>query len=249
MNFKKHFEFWNKTIFDKEWVANKYKFITQHDVTRIFFWTIIILLNVITYYCNPNSHSLNTIFKIPKYNRKHGWYFKNIKYHTFYKYLITFILLLDIVFLYYLSTNNQLVNTLHTSIFYILIIIIFWIVNKIYNNKPKIKKKGQFNPLPPYLLNKNYRVIMQVFLCFIYIYSFFIEYKIGDVTELKDGSTVSDLFWSRFGGYSNSMNLFKKSRFIAGWTRLIGVFLQLYLLFNTIFYFVCKYNLPESWEI
>ena len=244
MNIKTHLKFLESTLFDKVWVSTKINNFLTNDITRIVGWFMILLSNLVIYYISPNNQSLKTAFRIPNYNKEYGWYFKNIKYHTVYKYLTYLIILLDVMFFFYLYKKLDILYNIHPSIFIILAIILISVINKIYKSKPKIKNIGKFNPIPEYLLNKKNRIIFHIILLAIFIINFAVEYKLGKV----DVNTTNQIF-KRFGGFTNDMTLFQKSQFISGWSRVLGFLIQIGLFISSIFFFVCKYNFPESLEI
>ena len=102
-----------------------------------------------------------------------------------------------------------------------------------------------FDP-PPKLHTYNYRIGLNVFILLLMIYQFIIEYNLNIKDSGETNSKLQKYFYNRFGGYRKKKK--NKILFFSGWNKSIELIIQIFILFLTITYYPCKYNLPSSWD-
>ena len=223
----KHLEFYNDTIFNKKWVLEHYKSITESENLRWGLWLFIVILMYVSYFQSLQRLSKKKI--IYKFNYKH-------------LYFIIFSLLQTFNFLFFLYLWDKIpLFTIPKKIWLLGVLALLIFVNyKIYSTYNTVKKNNTFNT-PPKFYQKLTRTIINVIILILLLVQFFLEYKThisSDVTNEFKNKYIT----SRFGGIKN------KKIFMCGWSKVIQIIFQISILIITINYYPCKYNLPDSWH-
>ena len=230
-----------QTIFNYDWLKKNIWGFLSKDKTRIQLMVLIIILHLLVYRNTPQRHSGETAFTIPKYNLKKGWIKHNVQNTTKYYLIYSFILFLDVCFFFYILFN---LNKLSKKMLIIPVLIFIVLYNIRISTKTVIEMES-YIPAPSYIPIKKNRVRLHLILLVLYIIQFLTEF----VLTFKPTTITSlmDLVISRFGSFEKG-NILKKIAWVFGWSRFLGLILEV-IAFNTTKYFAgCKYNLPNSWH-
>ena len=230
-----------QTIFNYPWLKTNIWAFLSKDKTRIGLMVLIIILHLLVYRNTPQRHSGETAFTIPKYNLKKGWIKHHVQNTTKYYLIYLFILILDVCFFFYILFN---LNKLSKKMLAIPILVYVILYNIRMNTKTVIEMES-YIPAPKYIPIKKKRVRLHLILLVLYIIQFLTEF----ILTFKPTTITSlmDLVVSRFGSFEKG-NVLKKIAWIFGWSRFIGLIIEV-MAFNTTKYFAgCKYNLPNSWH-
>jgi len=235
-----HLDLYAQTIFNYDWLKKNIWEVLTKDNTRIGLMVVIIILHLLIYRSTPQRHSGKTAFTIPKYNLKKGWIKHHVQNTTKYYLIYLLILFLDVCFFFYLLYNLNRIS----KQFLLIPLFIFIVVYNIRQNTKTVIEMNSYIPSPSYIPEKKKRVGLHLFLLVLYIIQFLIEFVLTFKPQTMN--TLKDLIVSRFGSFEKG-NLIKKIAWICGWSRFIGLIIEV-ISFNTTNYFAaCKYNLPNSW--
>ena len=225
-----HLDLYMKTVLKYDWWKNKIIDFSINPYNRIYISVLVILLSYYNFYNTPQRLS----------NKKKLFY----RYHHQYLFVYTLVIICNTLFIFYLLETNNIIND-NPKFFITIFIVQFIILYYLYKQHRKTERTIMFDP-PPKLDSYNSRLIINIVILVIMLYQFIIEYNLN-INNLGD-SKLQKYFLNRFGGYLKEMQKKEKILFISGWSKMLQIIIQLYLLTVTIFYNPCKYNLPKSYD-
>lgn len=223
--------------------------------TRLILWITIFILHLLCFMVTPQRLSLKVPLKIPYRSITKGWKYKYFTYNDIYPYFIGFIIFLDAIFFYYIFHTSNLQHSILPELTWLLLFVFSkFIINNIHNMDPPTKKTNTFNPPHNYLLNIKKRKYLFLFTLIIFIIHFSIELllvnniitsNIPNITSNipNNQNTILLFLLTKFNGFYNN-----KILFTIGWSRFLGLLINIYMLHTTYRFAVCRYNLPDSWD-
>ena len=235
-------------------ILNEIIKILTNTNTRLILWLSIISLHLICFMITPQRFSLKVPLQIPYRSINKGWRYKYFTYNDLYPYFIRFIILLDIAFFYYIYNTSNLHNSILPKMSWILLLTLsMFIINNIHSMDNPTKKTNTFSPPYNYLLNIKKRTNIFLFTFIIFIIHFLIELLLIKPTlssnnpNIQHNPNIQNNFLlfilTKFTGFYNN-----KLLFTIGWSRCIGLLINLYILYTTYSFAVCRYKLPDSWD-
>jgi hypothetical protein len=200
-----------------------------------FIWClviIVILLNFIYYIIDPL-----------KYTEDRGCLKLPCRKFTLFNQVLGIIF--DILIIIVISS---LVGFKPTSIIYVTFsFLLFVIVVSWFAARPVVKNE-KINPPPQLFFKKNIRIVIQIIILLLDITIFFLLFMIRSGIDINNKGILFgfiDLINSRFGGNVKGNRVI----FTCGWIVFLGIFQNIYNLYNTIIFYPSHYNLPLSWRI
>ena len=227
-----HLELYSDTIFNYEWVKNKIVTFSNNTYTRIYLCILIIFSTFLNYQNTIQRHSDEKIFL-------------NIKYHHLYLLVYSIIIAINILFLFYILEKTSILPYNQPILIGCIVLSLFYLYY-IYSNTSHITNQNTFSP-PPKLLSYISRIILNLFIILLTLYQFTTEYNLN-VKESAGENTLQKYYLNRFGGFVREDSKKNKILFLSGWSKILEIIIQILLLFITILYKPCKYNLPSSWD-
>ena len=215
---------------------------------RISLMFVILFLHLNIYKNTPQRHSAETVINIPKFDFRKGWLKQRVTNITKYYIIYSIIILLDILFFYYIAvrTNKIPKKIIFSNIDIVIIFALIGILG-LYTIRKQTKpvlELGTYISCPKYIPNQKKRHSTHHLLLLLYIIQFVWEfikgYKPAKIIGFKD------ILLSRFGSLGN--NIYQNIAFFCGWSRVIGLILEVIAYNTTKRFSVCKYNLPNSWH-
>ena len=192
---------------------------------------IVILLNFIYYIIDPL-----------KYTEDRGCLKLPCRKFTLFNQLLGIIF--DILIIIVISS---LIGFESTSIIYVIFsFLLFVIIVSWFSARPVVKNE-KINPPPQLFFKKNIRIVIQIIILLLDITIFFLLFMIRSGIDIKDKGILFgfiDLINSRFGGNVEGNRII----FTCGWIVFLGIFQNIYNLYNTIIFHPSHYNLPLSWR-
>ena len=198
---------------------------------RWFIYFLIIVLTIIAFTQEPI-----------RFSKEYATTGITWQYHYFILFCITiFAYLFTFLGLWYTISFTDKFPYLWYIPFFILIYAILLQVT--VNTKP-VSKDDTLNAPPDTFLPRKYRYMIYIFIVLCDILIFIQAFIYSGITTQYKSTVLHQFFLNRFGGFS-SKNLFN---FLMGWFGLIGLGLDLYMVYNQVNFSACKYGLPESWN-
>lgn len=228
---KAHLELYNQTILNYDWWRNKVVNFSTNINTRIWLVIIIIFLHLYNFYNIPQR--LSNEKKFYKYTYNHH-----------YLLIYSLIIILNVLFLFYILERTETLVDKY-KIFIAIGLFLLFLLSYINSENKPTTKTDSFDP-PPNMHTYKYRIGINILIIILLIYQFTIEYKLNITNIEENASKLQTYFYNRFGGYSQERK--NKILFYSGWGKFIEIIIQIFILFLTILYYPCKYNLPPSWE-
>jgi hypothetical protein len=230
MEVNEHLDLYMKTILNYDWWKNNIVSFSINPYNRIYISLLVILLSFYNFYNTPQRLS----------SKKKLFY----KYHHHYLFIYVVIILINTLFVFYLVESNNIIND-NPKFFITIFVTQLLILYYLYNQHNNTERTIMFDP-PPKLYSYNSRIILNIIILIIILYQFIVEYNLN-INNLGDNK-LQTYFLNRFGGFSKEMGKKEKLIFTSGWSKLLQIIIQLYLLSITINYNPCKYNLPKSFD-
>ena len=198
---------------------------------RWIVYFLVIILTIIAFIQEPIRYSAD--------KAKSGLIWK---YHYFVIFSITiFTYLLTFIGLWYTISFTDKFPYLWYVPFFILI---YSILLQITINTKPVHKDDTLNPPPDIFWARKYRYIIYILIVILDILIFVQAFAYSGITTQLKSTVLHQFFLNRFGGFTPS-NLFN---FLMGWSGIVGLILDLYMVHNQVNFTACKYNLPESWD-
>lgn len=142
---------------------------------------------------------------------------------------------------------SSLIGFKSTSIIYVIFsFLLFVIIVSWFAARPVVKNE-KINPPPQLFFNKNIRITIQIIILLFDITIFFLLFMIRSGVDINNKGLLFgfiDLINSRFGGNVKGNRII----FTCGWIVFLGIFQNIYNLYNTIIFHPSHYNLPISWR-
>ena len=104
---------------------------------------------------------------------------------------------------------------------------------------------GELQPMPEYMLSRNYRYIFY-YLIVIFDILIFIQFLyFSGITSTNKSTILDDFILNKFGGFVKG----NKLNFIVSWLSIFGLLLDFYMVYLQLTFRPCNYNLPNNWGV
>lgn len=196
---------------------------------RYGFYFVTLAMVIYSYYISPQRFSTKGKCKrlLP------------FKCHRVWFGLISILIVLEALFLYYLNSHIKLSENLPGIWYLIPILVSVFIVHLLYTGSEKIKDTGKFIASPDAILTKSKRNSIFTFIILLYIASISIE-AFYTLKGVLDWSSIPILL------RSVKDNLFYKDYF--GYSKVIALLVMIYIKKIHENYGACAYELPVNWN-
>ena len=196
---------------------------------RYGFYFVTLAMVLYSYYISPQRFSTKEKCKrlLP------------FKCHRVWFGLISILIVLEGLFLYYLNSHIKLSENLPGIWYLIPILLSVFIVHLLYTGAEKIKDTGKFIASPDAILTKSKRNSIFTFIILLYIASISIE-AFYTLKGTLDWSSIPILL------RSVKDNLFYKDYF--GYSKVIALLVMIYIKKVHENYGACAYELPVNWN-
>ena len=196
---------------------------------RYGFYFVTLAMIIYSYYISPQRFSSKEKCKrlLP------------FKCHLVWYGLMSILIVLEGIFLYYLNSHIKLSEKLPSIWYLIPILLSVFIVHLLYTGSEQVKDTGKFIASPDAILTKNKRNSIFTFIILLYIASISLE---GFYT-LK-GKLVFSSIPILFRSVKD--NLFYKDYF--GYSKIIALLVMIYMKKVHENYGACAYELPVNWN-
>ena len=211
------------------------KFLLNKTIRWICFFCVL-TLTVIVYIQEP-----------VRFSEKKSFLGITYKLHIFITFCITlFLYMFTFISLY--VTEPLGVNSLPDYWFVPLFVFCYAILLHYYTISETVKEDDDpetLQPLPNYVLSRNYRYIFY-YLIIIFDTLIFLQFLYASgITKTKKSTILNDVFLNKFGGFVSGNRL----NFLASWAGIIGLILDFYMLYIQVTFHPCTYNLPNNWAV
>ena len=203
------------------------------DLNLIWFLIIlVVLLNFIYYLIDPLKYTENRgCLKLPCR-----------KFTLFNQVLGLFFDILVIVVV------ASLIGFKSTSMIYVIFIFLLFVIIVSWVAAKPVVKNQKINPPPELFLKKDIRITIQIIILLLDVLIFFLIFMIRAGID-KDNKGILygfiNLINTRFGGNIEGNRVI----FTCGWLVFLGIFQNIYNLYNSVVFHPSHYNLPLSWRI
>ena len=104
---------------------------------------------------------------------------------------------------------------------------------------------GDMQPMPEYILSRNYRYIFY-YLIVIFDTLIFLQFLyFSGITSTNKSTILDDFILNKFGGFVKG----NKLNFIVSWLSIFGLLLDFYMVYLQLTFRPCNYNLPNNWGV